>query len=136
LAVEGTWLTVPAELPRPKMLALGPRLSSIESSHRRSTGTRPVIAMLLNAMLALPSPRTRLALFGSKVTLSVTAPVRSTTKSEYVPVPSVLAIWSKTSLMLSIAKSFICSFVITVIDWPRSSIFEFRRVPDIVLLWK
>ncbi len=40
------------------------------------------------------------------------------------------------SLMLSIAKSDICSLVITVIDWPRSSIFEFSRVPDMVFDWK
>src|SRR6478736_2745051 len=38
-----------------------------------------------------------------------------------------------TSLISTIAKSLICSFVITVIDWPRSSILELRRVPDIVL---
>jgi hypothetical protein len=51
-------------------------------------------------------------------------------------VPSVLAMWSNTSLISSIAKSDICSLVITVIDWPRSSIFELRRVPDIVFDWK
>ena len=36
------------------------------------------------------------------------------------------------SLISSRAKSAICSFVTTLIDMPRSSIFEFSRVPDIV----
>ena len=33
------------------------------------------------------------------------------------------------SLLSSMAKSDICSLVTTVIDWPKSSIVEFRRVP-------
>jgi hypothetical protein len=36
------------------------------------------------------------------------------------------------SLISSSAKFCICCFVTAVMDAPRSSIFEFRRVPDIV----
>ncbi len=82
LAVAGTWFTVPEALPRPKMLALGPRLSSSESIHSGSSGTRPEVWMLLKAMLALPMPRTRLALFGLRLTWSTTAPVRSVSNCE------------------------------------------------------
>jgi hypothetical protein len=41
----------------------------------------------------------------------------------------------KMSLISSIAKSDICSFVITVTEEARSSSFELKRVPDIVLAW-
>ena len=49
LAADGTMLMVPEGLPRPKMLALGPRLTSSESRPIGSTGTRPIVWMLLNA---------------------------------------------------------------------------------------
>jgi hypothetical protein len=82
--------TVPAALPRPKTVELGPRLISTASRIRGSTGMRPLVSKLAKERLAGPTPRTRLAVFGLRE-LSTGLPFRSTENSVYVPVPSVPA---------------------------------------------